>query len=152
MCPTLNPKGDVLFAEYITPRFGLNQGDVVVATKPTDPRISILKRIRGLPGDKIWVHPSTSAVPIEITVPKGHVWLEGDNSSQSTDSRHYGPVPVALVRGRARLRVWPPSQAGVLHTKVIDHTEETRRALKIEKAKKEKRRSEQVSARTKRES
>jgi signal peptidase I len=36
-----------------------------------------------------------------LRVPKGHVWLEGDNRPWSRDSRHYGPVPRALVEGRA---------------------------------------------------
>lgn len=40
-----------------------------------------------------------------VQVPKGHVWLQGDNFINSTDSRHYGPVPYALLRGRAFLKV-----------------------------------------------
>ncbi|EGZ13275.1 hypothetical protein PHYSODRAFT_514747 [Phytophthora sojae] len=36
----------------------------------------------------------------KITVPKGHVWVEGDNPTCSVDSRHYGAVPVALLVGR----------------------------------------------------
>ncbi|RUS21821.1 IMP1 inner mitochondrial membrane peptidase-like protein [Endogone sp. FLAS-F59071] len=40
-------------------------------------------------------------------VPPGHVWLGGDNMSNSTDSRLYGPVPLALVKGRVFARVWP---------------------------------------------
>lgn len=128
MNPTLNSRGDVLFTEYLSPRLSsLHAGDIVVATKPTNPRVSILKRIRGMPGDTIWVHPSHSRMPIQITLPPGHVWLEGDNHHQSTDSRHYGPVPLALIRGRARFRFWPLSQACVLRSRVIDHTEATRR-------------------------
>lgn len=40
-----------------------------------------------------------------ITVPKGHVWVEGDNPTLSVDSRHIGAVPAALVLGRARVIV-----------------------------------------------
>lgn len=127
MQPTLNTRGDILFTEFITPRLSLlKAGDVVVATKPTDPGVSVLKRVRGMPGEEIWVHPVGEKAPVKVTVPKGHVWLEGDNRNQSTDSRHYGPVPLALVKGRARFRFWPPSQAGVLRSVVIDHTERTR--------------------------
>ena len=35
-----------------------------------------------------------------VQVPDGHVWLQGDNLPNSTDSRHYGPVPLALIRGK----------------------------------------------------
>ena len=44
-----------------------------------------------------------------LQVPEGHVWLQGDNTLNSTDSRHYGPVPYALLKGRAivRFRVRP---------------------------------------------
>lgn len=38
-------------------------------------------------------------------VPKGHVWLEGDNLRNSSDSRSYGPIPYALIRGRVCLKV-----------------------------------------------
>lgn len=36
-----------------------------------------------------------------IKVPKGHVWVEGDNATQSVDSRQIGAVPASLVLGRA---------------------------------------------------
>ena len=40
-----------------------------------------------------------------LQVPTGHVWLQGDNTLNSTDSRHYGPVPYALLEGRVFVRV-----------------------------------------------
>lgn len=40
-----------------------------------------------------------------IKVPKGHVWLVGDNLSNSTDSRTYGPVPIGIIKGKVLCRV-----------------------------------------------
>ena len=45
-----------------------------------------------------------------VRIPKGHVWLVGDNLSNSTDSRTYGPVPLAIVKGQVLARV---SEKGV---------------------------------------
>lgn len=128
MLPTFNVRGDVLLTEYLSPRLNMiKSGDVVVAVKPTDPRVSVLKRVRGMGGESIWVHPKGKPYPIQYTVPEGYVWLEGDNASQSTDSREYGAVPMALVKGRIILRFWPMSQAGFIRSNVIDHTEEERK-------------------------
>lgn len=46
-----------------------------------------------------------------ITVPRGHVWLEGDNYQASADSRIYGPVPLGLVSSRVVCRLWPLHEA-----------------------------------------
>lgn len=42
-----------------------------------------------------------------IVVPNGHLWVEGDNSLNSFDSRQYGPVPASLVVGKVVCRIWP---------------------------------------------
>lgn len=106
MQPTLNASGDILLTEYLTPRhLPLRRHDVVVCTKPTSPHVSILKRVQALPGEPVRVHDAQRVRTLHV--PPGHVWLEGDNKMQSTDSRQYGPVPLALVRGRVVARFWP---------------------------------------------
>ncbi|XP_058062568.1 signal peptidase I isoform X2 [Anopheles bellator] len=45
--------------------------------------------------------------PSIVTVPRGHLWIEGDNVQNSSDSRNYGPVPIGLVKSRAICRLWP---------------------------------------------
>lgn len=103
MEPTLE-SNNILLTEHISPRLQkLRRGDIIIAKSPSNPRQNICKRIKGLPGDKVRGNfPKRSQV-----VPRGHVWLEGDNSSNSADSRIYGPVPAGLIRSRVVCRVWP---------------------------------------------
>mmetsp|Transcript_9027 Transcript_9027/g.11366 ORF Transcript_9027/g.11366 Transcript_9027/m.11366 type:complete len:396 (-) Transcript_9027:109-1296(-) len=42
-----------------------------------------------------------------LVVPNGHIWIEGDNSMNSSDSRNYGPVPACMVVGKVWMRIWP---------------------------------------------
>jgi len=114
MLPTLNPSGDVVLTEVPSVTLGrVRCGDVVVATSPSNPRHTVCKRVLGMQGDTVrWRSPLGR--PVETVVPKGHVWLQGDNEGNSTDSRHYGPVPYAMLKGRVLCKVWPPSDAGAL--------------------------------------
>ncbi len=43
----------------------------------------------------------------KITVPEHHCFVLGDNRMNSYDSRHFGPVPLATVKGRADYLYWP---------------------------------------------
>jgi signal peptidase I len=43
----------------------------------------------------------------KITVPHGHCFVLSDNRAHSRDSRHFGPVPLADVKGRVDYIYWP---------------------------------------------
>lgn len=72
----------------------LRPGDIVAAFNPRQPTALIVKRLA-------------------LLGPEGAVLL-GDNVEQSTDSRHFGPVPTDLLVGRAAYRYVPARRAGHL--------------------------------------
>lgn len=115
MAPTLNPSGDIILHESITPLKQLQRGDVIIAVSPEDPTNRVCKRIVGLPGDVVRNDSKRifGAQP-ETKVPRGHVWLQGDNRADSKDSRTYGPLPLACVKGRVVGKVYPFWEAGAL--------------------------------------
>lgn len=89
-------------------------GDVVVVQHP-DKAGTVCKRVLGLAGD-VLVSPPRSIIQQQqrnrnsknlLLIPDGHFWLEGDNPRNSSDSRDYGPLPMALLVGRVICRVWP---------------------------------------------
>ena len=43
----------------------------------------------------------------EVYIPKGHIWIEGDNKDHSRDSRDFGPISLVLIEGIVRYKIWP---------------------------------------------
>jgi len=110
MMPTLSHSGDLLIESCLSRRLwptSFQRGDLVTVISPLDPHRLVCKRILGLEGDTVCVDPTGDVVPSNehIVVPKGHIWIIGDNATASRDSRTYGPVPMALVQGKVLARV-----------------------------------------------
>ena len=52
-------------------------------------------------------HDKASPDFAKITVPQHHCFVLGDNRNNSHDSRHFGPVPLSTIKGRADYLYWP---------------------------------------------
>ncbi|KAJ3990520.1 LexA/Signal peptidase [Lentinula detonsa] len=112
MLPTLASSGEVVVEDKLSLRLNptsLARGDLVVVRSPINPTLIVCKRVIGLPGDVVCVDPTGLKAPSteHVIVPKGHIWLCGDNMLYSRDSRDYGPVPMALIRSKLVARIWP---------------------------------------------
>ncbi|CDP06074.1 unnamed protein product [Coffea canephora] len=117
MLPTLNLTGDVVLVEHLSQKFGkVGPGEVVVVRSPENPRKTVTKRIVAVEGESVTflVEPALSDRSHTVVVPRGHVWIQGDNIYSSRDSRQFGPVPYGLILGKAFWRVWPPDGFGSL--------------------------------------
>lgn len=88
MQPTLHP-GDRLVA---VGGARLQAGDLAVVPDPRNPARLVVKRVAVAGGDALTVL--------------------GDNPGASTDSRHFGAVPLASVRGRVVYRYHPATRRG----------------------------------------
>jgi len=102
-------KADLLYLDKMSLRnYTFSRGDVVVFRSPLEPKMWLVKRLIALPSDWVTV-PGTYEI---LQVPKGHCWVEGDNAEVSFDSKSFGPIPLALLKGRVTNVIWPPSRFG----------------------------------------
>jgi signal peptidase I len=124
MADTLQP-GDRFLIEIVSFRLGPApaHGDLVVFHYPPDRRQVFVKRVVGLPGDRIGIEGQTLyrngravAEPYvkhtagyfersaEVVVPGGCYFVLGDNRDHSLDSRHWGFLAREDIIGRPLVR------------------------------------------------
>ena len=124
--------GQYLIIDEMTYRFREpERGEVIVFKSPPEPTKYYIKRIIGVPGDRIEIkgtqititndtYPEglvlqepfishTSKDSLTLTVPSGQYFVMGDNRSGSYDSRSWGGLPKENIRGRALVRLLPLS-------------------------------------------
>ncbi|XP_022325691.1 mitochondrial inner membrane protease subunit 1-like [Crassostrea virginica] len=109
MYPAIHSSDKALIEYLSVSNFKIQKGDIVILKNPYRPTGLVCKRVVGMEQDKI-----TKEDGKVITVPKGHVWIEGDNKPESEDSRDYGPVPYGLLESRVFYRWWPTNRMGFL--------------------------------------
>ena len=83
------------------------KGDIVVFRFPGNRGQDFLKRVVGVPGDSVTVKGKLGKDgEVPVKVPPGHIFVMGDNRQNSYDSRHFGPVKIEDVKGRAASVLW----------------------------------------------
>ncbi|KUJ21997.1 signal peptidase-like protein I [Mollisia scopiformis] len=110
MLPTLEVYGDsVLISKAYRRGRGIKVGDVVQFDSVVEPGSQVIKTVLGLEGDYVLRDsPGTSGQMIQV--PRGHCWVVGDNLDFSRDSRMFGPMPMALIKGKVIAKVLPWSE------------------------------------------
>jgi len=111
MLPTIEVRGDwIVLDRSARNGRGVEVGDIVSFKSLSEPGVRMMKRVIGMPGDFVMRDTPGSGSNAMFQVPAGHCWVVGDNMSSSRDSRTLGPVPLALVRGKAVAKIWPWSE------------------------------------------
>jgi signal peptidase I len=138
---------EYLLVEKITPKMqSLKRGDVIVFHPPGQEDTNYIKRIIGLPNEKVEIvdnkvkifnqsHP-TGVVLEEAyiasntktagekadetyTLTNDEYFVLGDNREHSSDSREFGPLPKGNLIGRAWVNVYPFNKFGVIKRQVF---------------------------------
>lgn len=126
--------GDKVFAEQVSYHFSeVRSGDIISFEDPEDPNRILIKRciavggqvvdlfegqvyIDGVPLTESYTEgkltePFLGETALDInypyTIPAGHLWVMGDNRTNSQDSRYFGAIDASTVYARAMLVYWP---------------------------------------------
>lgn len=131
--------GDYIITDKVTKQFEpLQRGEVIILKNPRETSVAFIKRIIGLPGERIKVENNhvyingtvldepylptgTNTIGgayltegVEKTIPDNYFFVMGDNRSASSDSREWGPVDKSLIIGHPFLRYWPPDRVELI--------------------------------------
>lgn len=116
------------------------KGDVIVFKAPTNEDKDFIKRVIGVPGDKVSLHdgevllngkklnesaylkPDVKTFPLEflkedqeVTVPEDSYFVLGDNRLYSSDSRAWGFVKKEAIIGKSLFVYWPPGRVRIVN-------------------------------------
>ncbi|HEY7354994.1 MAG TPA: signal peptidase I [Ktedonobacterales bacterium] len=138
MLPTLQDQEYILVNRAAYLFHPPERGDIIIFAYPLDPSLDYVKRVVGIPGDRVQVSQagivSVNGVqirepyvndltnpyePTDIKLGPDQYFVLGDNRGDSSDSRAWGPVPLKNIIGKAWLVYWP---LGNFHIVADDHT------------------------------
>ena len=135
MYPTFENFDYLIIDEFIYNFQAPARGDVIVFRYPDNPSIFYIKRVIGLPGEKISINRGVIVVTTltgeklslvepyivnedatytkDISLHSEEYFVMGDNRPRSSDSRIWGPLPKKNIIGRVDLRLLPIKKSGI---------------------------------------
>lgn len=135
MAPLLSDQERIFINKFVYRFEPIQRHDVVVFWYPLDRSKSFIKRVIGLPGEKVeirhgivYVNGHAMQEPYvppqyedmsdfgPIRVPKNSYFVMGDHRISSNDSRVFGPVASKYIYGRAVFAYWPVDHFGSLYS------------------------------------
>ena len=132
MAPTLEDQ-DRLIVNKLVYRIGEpRRGDIVMLYYPLNPDKSFVKRVIAEEGDTVRIVDGrvyVNDIPLKDdyvsseyrshddwgpqVIPEGYYFVMGDHRNNSSDSRHWGPVPKKYIVGKVKVRWWPLGEARI---------------------------------------
>ena len=124
--------GEIVLINTMAYRFGTpHRGDIIAFHHDAPTPEVFIKRVVGLPGDRIAIVRGTVYINgraldepyvvyadrrsfAPVTVPSNDLYVLGDNRAASDDSRFWGFVPESAVMGKAVAGIWPVAHLGAL--------------------------------------
>ncbi|MCD6270232.1 signal peptidase I [bacterium] len=138
MMPSFH-NGDYVIVDEISYRFSNPQrGDVIVFHFPKNPSERFIKRVIGLPNEKVKINGSKIIITKksgekivldekyipktiylgneEVNLAKDEYFVLGDNRAFSYDSRRWGLLKRKQIIGKVLFRIWPATAMAYIET------------------------------------
>jgi signal peptidase I len=132
MAPTLEDHDRLIVNKLVYELGEPRPGDIVMLYYPLNPEKMFVKRVIAREGDtvrivdgRVYVNDiplRDDYVPAEFrshddwgpqVIQQGYYFVMGDHRNNSSDSRHWGPVPKKYIVGKVKVRWWPLQDARI---------------------------------------
>ena len=132
MAPTLEDHDRLIVNKLVYELGEPRPGDIVMLYYPLNPEKMFVKRVIAREGDtvrivdgRVYVNDiplHDDYVPAEFrshddwgpqVIQQGYYFVMGDHRNNSSDSRHWGPVPKKYIVGKVKVRWWPLQDARI---------------------------------------
>ena len=132
MAPTLEDHDRLIVNKLVYELGEPRPGDIVMLYYPLNPEKMFVKRVIAKEGDSVRIvdgHVYVNDIPLHDdyvpaefrshddwgpqVVQQGYYFVMGDHRNNSSDSRHWGPVPKKYIVGKVKVRWWPLQDAKI---------------------------------------